>query len=147
MSKAPAPKWVSCLAACLFGTLVGLTAQAAGQKSAADLPDSTLKGVYNADQARNGQTMYATICMGCHNLGSQTGMPFALRWRGHPLSELYQTVKERMPPHEPGSLTATQTAQVIAYLLKMNGMPPGPRELPTEVDALEGIQIEIPSKK
>jgi hypothetical protein len=36
---------------------------------------------------------------------------------------------------------------VIAYLLKINGVPPGKQELPADAKALKQIRISIPTAK
>jgi len=47
-----------------------------------------------------------------------------------------------MPKNEPGSLTPQEYADVVAYLLRMNRMPPGSDELSTDVATLKKIRIE-----
>jgi hypothetical protein len=41
-----------------------------------------------------------------------------------------------MPRDDPGSLTAEEYAAVVAYMLRLNGRPPGERELPADAEAL-----------
>jgi hypothetical protein len=48
-----------------------------------------------------------------------------------------------MPKNQPGSLTQREYARVVAYLLMMNGMPPGSDELPTDSTALRQVRIEF----
>lgn len=106
---------------------------------------STLAGVYTSAQAEKGKTAFLNLCVSCHNLSTQSGAAFALRWGGHPLSELWVLVKDRMPIEEPLSYSPVSKAQIVAYLLKLNGMPAGATELPTDVETLQKIRIEIPS--
>jgi hypothetical protein len=49
-----------------------------------------------------------------------------------------------MPDSSPGSLTPDETAQVLAYILQVNKLQPGKKEIPTDPDALEAIQIRKP---
>ena len=45
------------------------------------------------------------------------------------------------PKNDPGSLGADEYAGVVAYMLRMNGMPPGVKQLSTTVDSLKQIRI------
>ena len=132
---------VTLLAAC--ATVVWLRADAA-QKAAPETPRSTLNGVYTAAQADKGKEIFANICQGCHTTASQSGTAFANRWKWQPLSDLYTFIDEEMPKDDPGSLKPAEEAEVIAYLLKLNGLPAGKEELPGDVDALKKIKIELP---
>ena len=49
-----------------------------------------------------------------------------------------------MPKNEPGSLDPQHYADLVAYLLKLNAMPPGPTELPPDAAALQKIKIVTP---
>jgi hypothetical protein len=107
---------------------------------------TTLQGVYSAAQATRGQRTFESICLSCHPLPTQTGQVFAKRWRGQTVADLYGFVAETMPKNDPGSLAPREIAQVIAYLLKINGMPAGAAELPANEVTLKGIRIEVPVK-
>ena len=52
-----------------------------------------------------------------------------------------------MPKDDPESLSVAERAQVVAYLLKLNGLPAGKTELPTDAEALKKIKIELPKEK
>jgi S-disulfanyl-L-cysteine oxidoreductase SoxD len=47
-----------------------------------------------------------------------------------------------MPKNEPGSLAPEEYADVLAYLLQLNGMPAGERDLPADSTALKRIRID-----
>ena len=47
-----------------------------------------------------------------------------------------------MPKTEPASLTLDEYGQVLAYLLKLNGMPEGEVDLPTDSVMLKGIRFD-----
>ena len=85
--------------------------------------------------------------MSCHPKGTYTAPAFREKWNGSPLSELYGFVSTSMPKLEPGSLEPEEYAQVIAYLLKLNGAPAGKSELSTDVKALRRIRISFPANK
>ena len=46
-----------------------------------------------------------------------------------------------MPWDAPGSVSPQQNIDVVSYLLKRNGMPPGASELPAEARRLDRIRI------
>ena len=103
---------------------------------------STLTGVYSEKQAARGQDVYAGMCKSCHAAATHTGVAFEKSWNGHPLSELFGFISTRMPKNEPGSLAPEEYADVLAYLLSINAMPPGTRELQPDSLALKRIRID-----
>ncbi len=110
------------------------------------LPDSTRltgAGVYTAAQAVQGRSIYELSCASCHTQASHAGKVFAVKWEGRLLWDLYRYVSESMPKSEPGSLAPEEYAGVVAYLLKMNGMPAGAEELPSDSTALKKIRIGL----
>jgi mono/diheme cytochrome c family protein len=121
--------------------LAGLGRDAAAQQV---LPSvrSTRTGVYNEEQALRGRDVYAGLCQSCHPAASHTGVAFKNTWTGRPLSELFGYIRDRMPKNEPGSLTPEEYADVLAYLLKLNQMPAGAVELPTDTVTLKRIRID-----
>ena len=120
--------------------LVLLTATGAvAQKSA---ENSTAAGVYTQDQATRGADVFAGMCKSCHTADSHTGPNFMKAWGNRPLSELFVYLVTKMPKNDPGSLPPDEYAQVLAYLLKLNGMPAGPTELPTDSMLMKNIRFE-----
>ena len=105
---------------------------------------TTLAGVYSDSQALRGQELYLGLCKQCHTPESHTGAVFRQWWSGRQLGELFSFVSIRMPKNEPGSLDPQHYADLVAYLLKMNAMPAGPSELPSDVAALQKIRIVTP---
>ena len=112
-------------------------------QGAAPVTRSTRAGVYTADQAVKGQELYAMHCVSCHPAVTHTGAEFSAKWEGRPFWELYSLVRETMPKSEPGSLTEREYVTVLAYLLKMNGMPPGPAPMSPDSTELSRITIEF----
>lgn len=123
------------------------SAQAAKGPSAAvvDTPPtgpSTLSGVYTTEQAARGKDVYAGNCRSCHTPMSHTGEMFATWWQGKQLSDLFTFVSTQMPKNDPGSLAPEDAADVVAYLLQMNAMPPGKLELYPDADSLKKYRIQ-----
>jgi mono/diheme cytochrome c family protein len=106
---------------------------------------SAMTGVYAAAQADAGQEIFAATCIGgCHNIADHKGVAFRQRWEGHPVWELFDTIHTKMPKDDAGSLTEEDAAGLVAYLLKLNGLPAGKDPLPTTEAALRKIKIDLP---
>jgi mono/diheme cytochrome c family protein len=103
-----------------------------------------MTGVFTSAQAARGEETYMTICVACHPAGTYTAPAFKTSWANRPLSDLFSLIKNTMPKVDPGTLSPEETAQVIAYILKSNGVPPGKTELSSELPALKIIRIEMP---
>ena len=82
-------------------------------------------------------------CASCHTVASHIGPVFAAKWEGRPLWDLFRYVRESMPKSEPGGLSEREYLRVVAYLLKMNGMPAGAGELAADSVGLKQIRIEF----
>jgi len=61
------------------------------------------------------------------------------QWREDNLSSLFTRLKT-MPPKAPGSLDRSVYVEILAYILRVNGFPPGKEELTP--DSLARIAIE-----
>lgn len=115
----------------------------ASDSTPASAGPSTWSGVYTIEQATRGKDVYAGNCRSCHTPASHTGEMFATWWRGKRLSDLYTFVSTQMPKNDPGSLAPEDAADVVAYLLQINAMPPGKVELYPDADSLRKFRIEI----
>jgi Cytochrome C oxidase, cbb3-type, subunit III len=102
---------------------------------------STLGGIFTDEQADRGGDLYAGSCRSCHTPASHTGATFRKYWEGRQLSDLFAFVQLRMPKNNPGSLDPYDVADVVAYLLKLNGMPAGQNDLPPDADSLKVVRI------
>jgi len=134
-------RWLGLLAVWMMAD----EARAQGTKKPAKPPvdSTTLNGVYSRAQAARGSDVYAGSCRSCHSPQSHTGEVFETWWRGRRLSELFTFVATQMPKNDPGSLAPEDVADVVAYLLEMNAMPPGKRELHAHADSLKRYRIEM----
>ena len=105
---------------------------------------TTAQGVYTAAQAKSGGDVYTMLCQSCHAAVTHTGAPFKAKWTGRPLSDLFTYIREEMPKTEPGSLSEEEYTLVLAYILRMNGMPAGRKALSADEAELRAIRIELP---
>ncbi len=111
-------------------------------------PASQWDGVYTAEQAGRGEKIYAERCAGCHgaDLGGAgapgvAGADFATSWNDVSLKDLYERVQVTMPADQPGVLTPSQAAEVIAYMLAKGDYPAGNNELPAELEKLAAVKF------
>ena len=104
---------------------------------------------YTAEQAERGKAVYAKSCASCHgeSLGGSefasalNGMTFSRNWGGKSAVELFTYINTKMPPASPGQLGPEAAAQIIAYVLQVNGIQAGQSALPTDTTALALMQI------
>ncbi len=108
---------------------------------------STKDRIYTSAQAAQGRDIYDGRCKSCHTAISHTGPPFRANWDKRPLVELYDYMLEKMPKDAPGTLSSDEYTLVLAYILRMNGMPAGSDDLPSDKRALKAIRIDAPASK
>ncbi len=125
------------LAVAVLGSMFGARIAAAQ-----DSVRSTMSGVYTAEQATKGKEVFNGLCVGCHTSVSQSGPDFAKRWMGKLLWEFYAYVSKLMPDSAPATLSEDEYVMVTAYVLKLNGMPPGERQLSADTLVLQRIRID-----
>ena len=93
------------------------------------------------DQAGRGQAVFQRVCSACHATSQFASPGFRSGWNGRTVFELYDQIRTTMPQDNPGRLRREQYADVVAYLLKLNGQPPA--ELTTDSTQLSAIQIQL----
>jgi mono/diheme cytochrome c family protein len=106
-------------------------------------------GWYTAAQAVNGANAYRKTCAGCHGAKLQGGMgpalvgkQFWLTYGGKKVSTLWSSVHTQMPMMAPGSVSAKNSTNIMAFLLQKNGLPAGTTLLNDSVD----LSKVLPSK-
>jgi mono/diheme cytochrome c family protein len=110
-------------------------------------------GVFSADQAAQGKTVFENKCVTCHGAelnGGEMAPPlagamFTSNWTGQSLGDLFTRIHTTMPQNDPGSLTNAEVAHVLAYILSFNQFPAGAAPLPSDEASLG--QIGITDKK
>jgi S-disulfanyl-L-cysteine oxidoreductase SoxD len=108
---------------------------------------SVWSGVYTDAQADQGAALYKTHCVTCHGdtlaggeqVPALRGVSFGATWEGVPLSDLLERMRKTMPPGKSGVVTRQEYANILAFLVKMNGMPAGSVSLASDQSALASI--------
>jgi len=120
--------------------LVGSAGIWAGQdKSAND-------GVYSETQAIRGETLFERNCTNCHDTARFKG-DFIGNWADQPLAAVYDVMKTTMPEDNPGSLRPQQYADILTFILKLNGFPAGETELAGTDAAMKAVRLEKPTPR
>jgi mono/diheme cytochrome c family protein len=122
------------------GSVLMLNAQAA---------PSTKDGVYSSDQATRGAPLYVKNCASCHGAKLEgenqapplAGSEFTMNWNDQPLSDLFEKMQTSMPADKPGTLSAKENADILAYILRENRLPAGSSDLPADPAQLKQIKF------
>jgi mono/diheme cytochrome c family protein len=124
--------WWAALAGALFAITLTTVAAQPPLRSVKD-------GVYTPAQAMRGRALYEEKCSGCH-----ANRMWGQDWPEKTVFDVYDVVKNFMPEDNPGSLTAAQTRDVVAYILQNNKLPVGKTELPEAETDLKQIKLAQP---
>jgi mono/diheme cytochrome c family protein len=128
-----------------------LASAAAG---AQETTSSARDGVYTLAQASQGAQAYAQHCAVCHgaSLGgvgeapALIGAQFISDFDGLTLGDLFERIRTTMPLTNPGALSSDQYSDILAFMLKANGFPAGPRELYKRSEYLNVIRFDAPAQ-
>lgn len=104
--------------------------------------------VYTDAQAARGRARYQEKCASCHGDALEgksapplAGSAFLMVWGAQPLSELAGKIRNTMPADDPGKLQASETAELVAYILQAGKFPAGGSELGADEAVLKSIVI------
>ena len=122
---------------------------AAAQQAAAAGARTVWDGVYTAEQSARGKEVATSTCDACHGEGlagsdigpGLRGEDFKSGWVGRTVGDLFEKIHTTMPANSPGSLKPQQSADLVAYIFKLNEFPEGTTELPSETAQLGAISI------
>jgi mono/diheme cytochrome c family protein len=104
--------------------------------------------VYTEEQSTRGEAVSTKSCAVCH--GEQLkgdlapplqGDDFRKGWSDKTAGALFDKIITTMPANEPGTITEQQSADLVAYILKLNNFPAGQEPLPKDVAALNAIPL------
>jgi len=106
-------------------------------------------GVFTAAQATRGEAIAGRRCASCHNAdlaGGQDGPALVgadvlQAWSGTSVGDLFDKIRTTMPADAPQSLSAQDTADIVAFIFSQNKCPTGDKELPSDMEALKQIQV------
>jgi len=110
----------------------------------ADSARTIWDSVFTAEQAVRGEALYRSTCQSCHApelTGAEDALPltgdaFMANWNGLTMKDLFDKIRNSMPPDTPGILDPQQTADVLTHILNFNKFPAGSAELPGDAEKL-----------
>jgi hypothetical protein len=126
-------------------TCLGFSLVAIGAVSlvAQDPMQSTNEGVYTSRQASRGARSFEINCTSCHT--SRFTVPtFFESWSERSLADLFGLMQATMPEDNPGSLRPQEYADVLSFILSLNGFPAGETQLEGTEAAMQAVQIQPP---
>jgi PQQ-dependent dehydrogenase (s-GDH family) len=105
---------------------------------------------FTAKQAAAGKTAYNANCAVCHGSSMTNGTMgtplageyFKNEWFGRSVRAFYDRAHKTMPPAAPGSLPKDSYADIVAYILELNGFKAGDAPLPAGGEALDKMAIQ-----
>jgi mono/diheme cytochrome c family protein len=115
---------------------------------------STRDGIYTAAQAARGRIAYSERCLECHGRELEgdvetrplVGGEFLTNWEGSTVQTLFDRIHNTMPGDKPGSLSRPEVADILSFILQMNGFPAGQDELSTRGEVLAQIRFDLPKQ-
>jgi alcohol dehydrogenase (cytochrome c) len=92
---------------------------------------------FTRSQSERGKVAYSNSCSTCHGANlddgefgpALKGESFQKKWGGQSPAALFSYMLQKMPPANPGTLGGQMYADLEAYILQVNGVEPGAREL------------------
>lgn len=132
------------------------------------------QGYYTEAQAKRGQAAFGKYCSLCHTVDNKTPiaeqtkdgrgirrgtMPdrvlmnlggkylygeFEGRAKYPSVYYLFARIRRSMPGYGADTLGNDVKINIVAYLLQVGGLPPGPTELTTDVDAMKKMRVNAP---
>ena len=133
----------------MSGLLVSWVLVLAAAVVSAQAQRTVWDGVYTDEQAGRGEQVYTEHCAQCHGdtLGgveaapALTGPAFYANWEGETLNALFERIRTSMPQDAPGTLSRTQNADLLSYMLRVGGYPAGDGPLEGQSGALTQITV------
>jgi mono/diheme cytochrome c family protein len=142
---------VACLglASCILLQPSVLDGSAASASQQAPTPRSVWDGVYTAEQATRGASVYAARCGSCHGSSMEggemapalSGPTFLGNWDGLTVGDLVDRTRSTMPLDDPGSLSRAAVLDVTAEMLRANRFPAGQVPLEARPEVLGQIRL------
>ena len=151
-SVAAASIWGLCACGSAAASLGGPAMRPAAARKPRPQAGSTVwSGVYSAGQAKRGEASVNRSCAKCHNAdltGGQDGPSLVgpevlAAWSTLTLADLFDRIKTTMPADAPQTLSAQETADILAYTLSLNKCPAGENELASDAASLRQIRVTI----
>ncbi|HEX4935074.1 MAG TPA: cytochrome c, partial [Gemmatimonadaceae bacterium] len=104
-------------------------------------PRTSADSSFTEAQAERGGQVFTRVCLECHERSEMANPDFRLKWGGQSTFDLFKSISTTMPDSDPGSLPRNDYADVVAYILKLNGIPAGTTELAADSVQMSAAKI------
>ncbi len=108
-------------------------------------PRTSADSTFTGEQADRGAKVFSRVCLECHERLEMANDDFRLKWEGQTTFDLFQSIATTMPDSDPGSLPRADYLDVVAYILKLNGVPTGPAELAEDSTVMSMAKLHLPT--
>lgn len=88
---------------------------------------------FTEQQAARGRDVFRSVCSECHYTTEFSSDDFRYSWRRRTADDLHGYIRDAMPEDAPGSLSAQEYLDIMAYILDLNEYPTGSTELTAAV--------------
>ena len=106
---------------------------------------TTADSTFTDAQAERGAQVFTRICLECHAREDMRNPDFKGKWSGQTTFDLFKNISTTMPDNNPGMLALTEYVDVVAYILKLNGVPSGAVELAADSTAMRAAKMNLPA--
>ena len=120
------------------------TTQLLAQNGAATSRTSADSSFTDAQAERGGQ-VFQRVCLECHARLDMANADFRLKWGGQTTFDLFKNISTTMPDNSPGILPRADYVDVVAYILKLNGVPAGAAEMVEDSAAMSSAKMTLPA--
>ena len=96
---------------------------------------------FSTAQADRGRNAFRSNCTECHYSSEFSDRQFKFKWRRRTAGDLFEMMSTQMPEDAPGMLGLEAYADLVAYILRLNGFEAGSGELPADEALLESISL------
>lgn len=106
-----------------------------------------LPAVQTDSQVARGREWYVSQCQSCHPSEDMSSADFKVRWSGQRAYDLFEIISTTMPEEEPGTLSRRTYVDIVAYLMRLNGMPVAPAPLADDDASLQAATLSFPTAR
>jgi mono/diheme cytochrome c family protein len=121
-----------------YAVVAVIVIAAVGAVRASETTNAAKPKLYTAQQAAGGERTYDAKCSACHGDHLEGGAGPALsgttlgtlaKNTKMTVGDMFSFVAQQMPLNDPASLSRSEYAEIMAYILKKNGYPAGTKSL------------------
>jgi hypothetical protein len=103
---------------------------------------SVMSGVFTAEQVAKGAPRVRRSASPATGRRPTQASHSETMWISRTVFDFFDALRTTMPNDEPGKLTTEEYVDVIAYILNLNGYPPGAQSLSYDENELRKVRID-----